>query len=153
MSTRRDARRLESTYGRPSRWIETLLSVPVQLLLLLFLPLLALLRLGWSLLPIAIFFGITSMLTFSMYYIDKQRASGDSDHTRRISEATLHVLALCGGWPGALVGQQVLRHKSGKLTFRIVFWCIVILHEAAALEVLNGREGIPRLLALLSRQI
>lgn len=32
----------------------------------------------------------------------------------RTQESTLHGLSLLGGWPGALIAQQVLRHKSKK---------------------------------------
>jgi uncharacterized membrane protein YsdA (DUF1294 family) len=37
-------------------------------------------------------------------------------------------LALAGGWPGALLAQQVLRHKSTKREFRQVFWATVLLN-------------------------
>jgi uncharacterized membrane protein YsdA (DUF1294 family) len=49
----------------------------------------------------------------------------------RTPERTLHVLALIGGWPGALVAQRVFRHKSAKPSFRIVFWATVILNCGA----------------------
>lgn len=49
----------------------------------------------------------------------------------RVPEATLHLLALFCGWPGALVAQQVFRHKSQKTSFRVVFWLTVILNLAA----------------------
>jgi len=39
----------------------------------------------------------------------------------RTQESTLHLLSLVGGWPGALVAQQKLRHKSKKQSFRFVF--------------------------------
>ncbi len=47
---------------------------------------------------------------------------------RRVPEKTLHLLALFGGWPGALMGQRVFRHKTQKFGFRIVFWLCVTLH-------------------------
>ena len=46
----------------------------------------------------------------------------------RIPERTLHTLAFCGGWPGALLGQRHFRHKRQKLSFLVVFWALVALH-------------------------
>ena len=60
-----------------------------------------------------------SVITFIMYAIDKSAAK--SGGWRR-PESTLHLLSLVGGWPGALIAQQTLRHKSKKQTFRSVFW-------------------------------
>jgi uncharacterized membrane protein YsdA (DUF1294 family) len=40
----------------------------------------------------------------------------------------LHLLELCGGWPGALIAQHWVRHKVGKLSFQIIFWLIVAAH-------------------------
>ena len=62
------------------------------------------------------------------YALDKSAAQQGAWRTR---ESTLHLLALCGGWPGALVAQQTLRHKSSKAEFRMVFWATVLLNMAA----------------------
>ena len=35
-------------------------------------------------------------------------------------------LCFLGGWPGALVGRKVFRHKTSKQPFRTIFWCTVI---------------------------
>jgi uncharacterized membrane protein YsdA (DUF1294 family) len=43
----------------------------------------------------------------------------------------LHLLALAGGWPGALVAQNRLRHKSRKKPFRTIFWATVAINGAA----------------------
>jgi uncharacterized membrane protein YsdA (DUF1294 family)/cold shock CspA family protein len=68
---------------------------------------------------------LLSMFTFIAYAIDKAAAQAGRWRT---SEATLHLLALLGGWPGALLAQQTLRHKSKKGSFRFVLWFIVILN-------------------------
>ncbi len=68
---------------------------------------------------------VTSLMTFAAYGLDKRRARRQG---RRIPERTLHLLALLGGWPGALAGQRVFRHKTQKLGFRVVFWLVVVLH-------------------------
>lgn len=70
---------------------------------------------------------LMSTLTFMAYASDKSAAKRGA---RRTPENTLHLLALTGGWPGALLAQQVLRHKSSKAEFRAVFWCTVVLNIA-----------------------
>lgn len=49
----------------------------------------------------------------------------------RTKESTLHTLALIGGWPGALIAQQLLRHKSRKNAFQFMFWTTVVLNCVA----------------------
>jgi uncharacterized membrane protein YsdA (DUF1294 family)/cold shock CspA family protein len=66
-----------------------------------------------------------SAATFITYAADKSAAASRSWRT---SESTLHILALAGGWPGALLAQQFLRHKSAKHEFRQVFRAIVVLN-------------------------
>ena len=66
-----------------------------------------------------------SVVTFIVYANDKAAASSGG---WRQSESSLHTLALVGGWPGALLAQQFLRHKSTKKEFRSVFWATVWLN-------------------------
>lgn len=66
-----------------------------------------------------------SVLTFASYAVDKAAARSGAWRT---PEKTLHLLALAGGWPGALLAQQWLRHKSTKAGFRGVFWTTVLLN-------------------------
>ena len=68
------------------------------------------------------------IITFAVYAWDKAAARRGA---WRVPEATLHVLAVLGGWPGALAAQQVLRHKTRKQPFRTVFWFTVGLNSAA----------------------
>ena len=83
---------------------------------------------GW----IAALCGGMSLVTFIVYAMDKAAARAGRWRT---SEATLHLLALAGGWPGALVAQRLLRHKSSKRQFRVVFWTTVWLNLAGLLLV------------------
>lgn len=76
----------------------------------------------------------TSVLSFMFYFIDKSAAQMGR---RRTSEATLHNLALIGGWPGALFAQQLLRHKSKKESFRSTFRVTIILNLMALLYLLS----------------
>lgn len=72
-------------------------------------------------------YGIFSISTFTVYAIDKSAAR----HGRwRTPEKTLHLLALIGGWPGALIAQRTLRHKSKKPSFQVVFLLTVLANCA-----------------------
>ncbi len=53
----------------------------------------------------------------------------------RISEATLHLLELAGGWPGAFLAHRALPHKCSKMSYQLIFWIIVALHELVALDL------------------
>lgn len=64
-----------------------------------------------------------SFVCFVVYALDKSAAAADR---WRVSEDTLLGLGLIGGWPGAIIAQQVLRHKSNKASFRAKFWATVI---------------------------
>lgn len=63
-----------------------------------------------------------SALTFTAYAMDKSAARKGAWRTK---ESTLHLLSLAGGWPGALLAQQRLRHKTRKASFRVIFWVTV----------------------------
>ncbi len=66
-----------------------------------------------------------STITYFVYARDKAAAQQGAWRT---SERTLQLLALAGGWPGALLAQQLLRHKSKKSEFQLAFWGTVILN-------------------------
>ena len=68
---------------------------------------------------------IASLATFLWYAKDKSAAKRGAWRT---PESTLHLMSLVGGWPGALIAQQKLRHKSKKQPFRIIFWVTVMLN-------------------------
>lgn len=73
-------------------------------------------------------YGGVSLLCFLFYAADKSAAQKGN---WRISEQTLHMLALVGGWPGAALAQHSLRHKSSKRAFREVFWATVVINLIA----------------------
>ncbi len=68
-----------------------------------------------------------SLLCVVLYAVDKAAARAGRD---RISESLLLCVGLVGGWPGAIVAQQTLRHKTVKLAFRIRFWITVGVNVA-----------------------
>ncbi len=82
-----------------------------------------------------------SVVTFITYAIDKSAARKGRWRT---SEGTLHLLSLIGGWPGALIAQSALRHKSRKQPFRAIFWLTVVVNCAvlAWLSTPGGRAVI-----------
>ena len=68
---------------------------------------------------------VTSIVSFAMYGYDKARATSGR---WRVPETTLLLLGLIGGWPGAIVGQLVFRHKTTKESFRSAFWVTVVIN-------------------------
>ncbi len=68
---------------------------------------------------------VASIVTFIVYAFDKSAAQRNRWRT---PESNLHLFALIGGWPGALAAQRLLRHKSKKASFQIVFWATVFLN-------------------------
>jgi uncharacterized membrane protein YsdA (DUF1294 family) len=86
-----------------------------------------------------------STIAFFAYAIDKSAAKNDQWRTQ---ESTLHLFALVGGWPGALAAQNVLRHKSRKQSFQLVFWVTVVLNTGVLFWLLTqpGAEVLRLLL-------
>jgi len=74
-----------------------------------------------------IFYAGASAAAFLAYGMDKAAARKNGPRTR---ERTLHAFALAGGWPGALIAQSTLRHKSRKRPFLVLFWITVALNCA-----------------------
>ena len=91
---------------------------------------------------------VVSLLTFIIYAVDKSAAKKGAWRT---PESTLHLLSLAGGWPGALLAQQKLRHKSKKQSFRAVFWLTVWLNWGAFVWLLTptGSNTLSTLIASL----
>lgn len=84
---------------------------------------------------------LLSVMTFAAYAADKSAAQR---RLWRTSEVSLHWLALLGGWPGAMVAQQMLRHKTSKQAFRTVYWGTVILNCAvfAGVHTSDGHQWL-----------
>lgn len=80
---------------------------------------------------------LASICTLIAYKLDKTAAK--SSH-RRTPERTLHILALIGGWPGAIIGQKLFRHKSKKLSFQVTFWLTIILNCTALAWLLSWMD-------------
>ena len=74
---------------------------------------------------VALLYVGASLVTFIAYAADKRAAQ---THTWRVQEASLLALGVVGGWPGAIIAQQVLRHKTLKSSFQWMFWISVVLN-------------------------
>ena len=71
-------------------------------------------------------------LTVLAYALDKRAARRGR---RRVSERTLLTLGLAGGWPGAVVAQRRLRHKTRKQSFQRSFRLSIVLNLAVVAVV------------------
>ncbi len=80
-----------------------------------------------------------SLAALLFYGWDKRAAING---TWRVPEARLHLLALLGGWPGALLAMRLFRHKSRKGAFVRVFWVTVVVHLAALIAAMGVLKGI-----------
>ena len=78
---------------------------------------------------------VVSLATFCVYGWDKRQAVRNA---QRVPEKTLHLLAVFGGWPGALLAQYVFRHKNRKASFQIVFWLIGMAQAGMLIAWLMG---------------
>ncbi len=87
---------------------------------------LALWRLGLD--PVYAYLVSINALALLLYGYDKRQAVVGRT---RIPELVLHAAALCGGSPGALLGQGLFRHKTRKFSFQAVFLLIILLQIAA----------------------
>ncbi|MCL4140194.1 UNVERIFIED_CONTAM: hypothetical protein GTU68_054986 [Idotea baltica] len=72
-----------------------------------------------------VWLAIVSLVTFVLYGWDKRQARLGR---WRVPEQRLHWLSLVGGWPGSILGQQFFRHKTQKLSFRLMFWVAALGH-------------------------
>ena len=81
--------------------------------------------------PVPVLWGYAgaSAAAFVAYVVDKTAARNGRWRTQ---ESTLHMLALIGGWPGALVAQTLFSHKTRKREFQVLFWVTVVLNVAGA---------------------
>lgn len=77
---------------------------------------------------VALFYGACSLVCAAAYAQDKWAAQSGR---WRVRESSLLLLGLVGGWPGAIVAQQLLCHKTRKRPFQLAFWATVLLNVAA----------------------
>lgn len=73
---------------------------------------------------IVIAYWLMSLVTFTLYAVDKNKSIKGK---WRIQESTLHIFSIFGGWPGAALAQQILRHKSQKHLLDLFFGVLLLL--------------------------
>jgi uncharacterized membrane protein YsdA (DUF1294 family) len=121
----RTARR---THDAPAKWsTASIVAIP------LFIGVYAVVSVIWGV-PVwfAAAYVIGSIFCLLAYATDKSAATAGR---WRVSEGTLHLLGLACGWPGAILAQQLLRHKSSKAEFRAVFWASVGINVFAFVAI------------------
>ena len=91
----------------------------------------------------ALAYPLFSVLALLFYQHDKHQASRNGQRT---PEKLLHALELAGGWPGALLAQQLFRHKTRKLSYQALFWLIVAVHQVFWIDRLFVGSALARLL-------
>ena len=71
------------------------------------------------------FFIACNALSFIFYGMDKLAAVKGWQRTR---ERHFYILALCGGWPGSVLGQIAFHHKTSKVSFRRWFYFMSVIN-------------------------
>jgi uncharacterized membrane protein YsdA (DUF1294 family)/cold shock CspA family protein len=84
---------------------------------------------------------LASCVAYLTYAFDK---SASLKGQWRTPESTLHLFSVIGGWPGAMLAQRVLRHKTQKQSFQVTYWVTVVLNCAALGWLLSptGMRGV-----------
>jgi uncharacterized membrane protein YsdA (DUF1294 family)/cold shock CspA family protein len=121
-------------------WIRLCLMLVLPLLALLWLPLPWWLGAGWML--------VVSWVTDGLYAYDKQQAVSKG---WRVSEGSLHLSEILGGWPGAFLAQRRLRHKCSKPGYQAVFWMIVLCYQIVSVDVILDQRLSRAVIGFLNR--
>jgi uncharacterized membrane protein YsdA (DUF1294 family) len=95
--------------------------------------------LGYTPPLIALLILCLSLVSYFYYAKDKNAALIG---VWRVPEKTLQLLSLSGGWPGAFFAQQRLRHKTKKVSFRLVFWFAVLANVGGLVWLHSGSGQI-----------
>ncbi len=74
---------------------------------------------------VVLWYVLIGSVTFISYAKDKNSAEKGKWRT---PENTLHLLAILGGWVGAMLAQTYLRHKSQKAEFRMIYYVTVVIN-------------------------
>jgi len=78
----------------------------------------------WLVLLVYLLMSLAAIVAFTL---DKAAAVRGE---RRIPERTLHAIEALGGWPGALIALDLVKHKRQKSSYLSVLYLIAALHGA-----------------------
>ncbi len=137
-----DVRFIAGPSGTPQRRqiARSGMALPIAFAMSFLIALAALAAVGWLEMSwLALYYG-ASIITYVGYSRDK--TASQIAGRRRTPESTLHLMSLLGGWPGALIAQVILRHKTRKASFLIGYWFTVIVN-CIALGVIVGKGVSP----------
>lgn len=70
-------------------------------------------------------------IAFLFWTYDKWRAGGKG---LRVPELVLHFMAACGAAPASLVAMSVLRHKTNKRRFGVIYTVLLLVQVALLLR-------------------
>lgn len=85
---------------------------------------------------------VIGVITYLVYAKDKRAAESGS---WRIPETTLHAWSIFGGWVGAMMAQNRLRHKTQKSSFRNMYYLTVIINLAFLLYLVVHADRLAAL--------
>lgn len=128
-----------SSSGPPMQIARSGIAVPMAFAISFLIALAALVGAGWLEISWLALYYVASVITYGCYSWDKAAAQNAG---RRTPESTLHLMSLIGGWPGALIAQVLLRHKTRKPSFLVGYWFTVIVN-CIALGVIVGKGVSP----------
>ena len=111
---------------------------PVRFFLLVFalaaaaLAVMAHLRLGWN--PLVSWLVSANLAALLLWAFDKAQARRGG---WRVPEMALHAMAALGAVPASLLAMKVLRHKTLKKHFLLIYGCLLVIHLALAFVILG----------------
>ncbi|HND62495.1 MAG TPA: DUF1294 domain-containing protein [Opitutaceae bacterium] len=82
-----------------------------------------------------VYYGGLSLVTLVLYAVDKAAARRQA---ARVAERTLQLWTWAGGFPGALAGQVLFRHKTRHPAIVLGAWFALLLHAGAWAWWLSG---------------
>ncbi len=85
---------------------------------------------------LALYFVIINLYGLLIMYVDKKKSKMAAQrNNRRVSERQLFMVTALGGFLGTIMGMRMLRHKTNKTYFNLLFPLILIV-EAVAVVIL-----------------
>ena len=77
---------------------------------------------------LVLYMAIINLYGLLIMYVDKKRAKKGAKHNnQRVSERHLFIVTALGGFLGTILGMRLLRHKTKKTYFKLLFPCILLV--------------------------